>query len=52
MYNCKDCGYRRMMATLFDTHVWGIDCDKCGTRFCEESNELDSEEKVEVEDGL
>jgi hypothetical protein len=28
-----------MMATLFDTHVWGIECDKCGSELCGKMND-------------
>ena len=33
--DCKNCDYRKHLARLCDCHVWGEDCDKLDTDFCE-----------------
>lgn len=37
--NCKDCYYRRLLATEEDCHVWGEDCDHYQDDFCEKMND-------------
>lgn len=36
--NCKDCRYRYWLAKM-DFHVWWTDCDKYGTKLCENMND-------------
>lgn len=36
--DCKNCNYRMSLATYYDKHIWGKDCDCYNTPFCEEYN--------------
>ena len=38
MADCKNCGYRILLAKIADIHVWKEDCDKYGTEICEAMN--------------
>ena len=37
--NCRKCRYRFWLARLCDIHVWWTDCDKYGTKLCENMND-------------
>lgn len=39
MPDCRNCGYRILLAKIADIHVWGEDCDKYGTDRCKKMNE-------------
>lgn len=39
MVNCKNCGYRILLAKIADIHVWKEDCDLYGTERCKQINE-------------
>lgn len=40
MPDCKRCLYRKYLARLCDVHVDADDCDKHGTKLCEEMNTI------------
>ena len=39
MADCRNCGYRILLAKIADIHVWGEDCDKYGTDHCRKMND-------------